>query len=46
MLYIYDIICAHAQNYIGREQKEANSFEGDLVVVQLYLGLYSLDSGN
>ena len=44
MIDIYDIICAHAQNYIGREQKEASSVEVELVVVQLYLGLYWSDS--
>ena len=44
MLYFYDIICAHAHNYIGREQKKAIPVEVDLVVVQLYLGLYWLDS--
>ena len=37
MLYFYEIICAYAHNYMGREQKEAISVEVDLVVAQLYL---------
>ena len=39
MLYIYNIICVHALNYIGREKKEAISVQGGLVVIQLYTEL-------
>ena len=45
MLYFYEIICLHAQNFISRDQKEASMLEGDLVVVQLYLDLYLSDLG-
>ena len=38
-------MCAYAHNYIGIEQKEAISVKVDLVVVQLYIGLYWSDLG-
>ena len=40
MLWFYDIICAHVHNYIDSEQKEVSTVENELLVIQLYIGLY------
>ena len=42
--YSFMTSCTNAYNYIGREQKEANPVEVELVVVHLYIWMYWLYS--